>query len=481
MVFTTHFFLFYFLPATLLFYYLLPRAGKSLFLTLVSYVFYGWANPKWVLLLLFSTAVDFGCGLWIENLRHSSKGKGLLIKNAKPNTAKWALIVSLVSNLGLLGIFKYFDFLAMSFNQMALAFGSDHELLELLHFSLPVGISFYTFQSMSYTIDIYRGQARALRNPLQFACYVALFPQLVAGPIVRYKDLACQLLERTHTLEKFATGILWFCLGFSKKILLANPMGFLADTCFQAGFLTTVDAWLGLFAYAFQIYFDFSGYSDMAIGLGLMLGFTFPINFNSPYHATSITDFWRRWHISLSTWLRDYLYIPLGGNRKGKHRTYLNLAIVMLLGGLWHGASWNFVIWGALHGCWLALERAFKHHTLLQKEPRWLKLARTFFLVCLAWVFFRAETLTHALAYLRMLFGLQDLPTNAMLISHTMQHPLSLAALGLAGIIIWRCPNTHALTQTSHKKVVILAMGAMVVAVAVMWIQAANPFLYFQF
>ena len=236
--------------------------------------------------------------------------------------------------------------------------------------TLPLGISFYTFQSMSYTIDVYRGRSAALRDPIDFACYVSMFPQLVAGPIVRFNEIADQLLERTHSWEKVARGTSFFALGMAKKILLANPCGKIADLCFDAGSLHPLDAWYGVTAYAFQIYFDFSGYSDMAIGLGLMLGFVFPRNFDSPYTSRSITEFWRRWHMSLSRWLRDYLYIPLGGNRKGNARTYVNLAVVMLLGGLWHGASWNFLIWGGYHGALLAGERALGRERATARLPR---------------------------------------------------------------------------------------------------------------
>ncbi|MFW5751383.1 MAG: MBOAT family O-acyltransferase, partial [Planctomycetota bacterium] len=403
MIFSSHLFLFAFLPLCVAAYALVPRRGRSAMLALLSYVFYGWAHPPWVILMLVSTVLDFTCGLVIvRRARLEAQGRNypLLGKGTRRDRIqKLALASSVIGNLAVLGFFKYFDFTAESINHVAEAFGGDGAL-PLLYVALPVGISFYTFQTMSYTIDIYRGDGRALRNPLDFACYVAMFPQLVAGPIVRYHDVDRQLVERSHTWEKTARGCTLFACGFAKKVLLANPMGTIADAAFTADGLHTIDAWYGVVAYAFQIYFDFSGYSDMAIGLGLMFGFVFIKNFDSPYHADSITDLWRRWHISLSTWLRDYLYIPLGGNRGSTWRTYGNLATVMLLGGLWHGAAWTFVIWGAIHGAMLAFERAQGKDGAYRRLPRPLRITITFAVVCLAWIFFRAESLTQAGDYL---------------------------------------------------------------------------------
>jgi D-alanyl-lipoteichoic acid acyltransferase DltB (MBOAT superfamily) len=296
---------------------------------------------------------------------------------------------------------------------------------------LPIGISFYTFESISYNLDIYFGRARPaivwveelsghrpkslwarLRQELKalnaFACYITQFPHLVAGPIIRYQDLERQIHLRSHTVEKFARGVFFFALGLSKKVLIANPMGDVADAAFETHLLSAFDAWYGLLAYAFQIYFDFSGYSDMAIGLGLMVGFEFNKNFDSPYKSQSITEFWRRWHISLSTWLRDYLYVQLGGNRRGALRTYGNLMAVMLLGGLWHGASWNFLVWGGIHGAWLSVERIQGKASLYARSPAFVRVAVTFFIVNLAWVFFRAPDLAASLHYLQALFGMQD-------------------------------------------------------------------------
>ena len=352
MVFSSIVFLFLFLPPVLAGYYLLhafaPRFWKHLFLTLCSYVFYGWSNPWFVWLMLVSTAIDYVCARLMTDGFRSPRGATLPLLDlggTRTRGQRAALVASLVSNLALLGFFKYFNFGIDSWNALALALGAEGLALgTTLRIVLPLGISFYTFQSMSYTIDVYRGDGRAIRSFPDFACYVSMFPQLVAGPIIRFQEVADQIADRTHTVEKFARGVTFVCFGMAKKILLADTCGQIADFCFNAQQVSAAEAWTGVLAYAFQIYYDFSGYSDMAIGFGLMLGFMFAKNFDSPYRSASIGEFWRRWHLSLSNWLRDYLYIPLGGNRLGTRRTYANLIVVMLLGGLWHGASWNFVV-----------------------------------------------------------------------------------------------------------------------------------------
>jgi alginate O-acetyltransferase complex protein AlgI len=358
MVFSSQLFIFYFLPLALLAYYIAPRKARHLGLTAFSYVFYGWANPWFVFLMLGTTVVDYLVGLWIAGAFGHAEIPLLSEGGQRTRAQKLALASSIISNLSLLAFFKYFNFGLENYNSLMAALGlTAWQWDTALRVTLPLGISFYTFQSMSYTIDVYRGHARAIRSFIDFACFVSMFPQLVAGPIIRFSDVADQLRFRTHTAEKFARGSAMFSIGLAKKILLANPCGKVADIVFGATPAGTLDSWYGLIAYAFQIYFDFSAYSDMAIGLGLMIGFTFAKNFDSPYKSASITEFWRRWHISLSTWLRDYLYLPLGGNRRGPARTYANLATVMLLGGLWHGAAWTFVIWGGLHGALLVIER----------------------------------------------------------------------------------------------------------------------------
>lgn len=430
MVFSSHLFLFYFLPLALAGYYLSLLAGRVLrgatgwgtswlthgTLTLLSYLFYGWANPLFVVLMFSSTVIDYICGLFISRQWNWTKPIAALAPDGSRTTGqRVALAISICSNLSLLGFFKYFNFGLDSYNSVVTALGADdlawHTLLRI---TLPLGISFYTFQSMSYSIDVYRGDARAIRHFIDFSCYVAMFPQLVAGPIIRFQEVDDQLRHRRHTVEKFSRGVALFAMGLTKKVMLANPCGKVADVCFDAGSVVAVDAWVGAVAYAMQIYYDFSGYTDMAIGLGLMMGFMFPKNFDSPYLSQSITEFWRRWHISLSTWLRDYLYIPLGGNRAGLLGESGNVMFTMLIGGLWHGASWNFVAWGGLHGLFLLAERLGRR--ALPTGGLWrgagmkqIGIAVTFVCVCFAWVFFRAEDLATAVELCSAMLGANGL------------------------------------------------------------------------
>lgn len=472
MVFSSHIFLFYFLPLALLLYYAAPRAWKSLVLTLLSYVFYGWWNPWYTLLMLGSTIIDYWCG------------KMITAPGASEGQRKRGMWLSVAVNLSILGFFKYFWFFGTSASAISQRMGMGAlEMSPALFFLLPVGISFYTFQSMSYSIDLYRGHARPARNFVDFACYVSMFPQLVAGPIVRYGSVAEQLRSRAHTLEGFAHGFTRFNYGFAKKIILANPMGAIADACFGSGdgVLTASMAWVGVAAYAFQIYFDFSGYSDMALGLGRMFGFKFPENFNSPYKSKSITEFWRRWHISLSSFLRDYLYIPLGGNRLGSGRTYANLMIVMLLGGLWHGAQWTFVVWGAIHGGMLALERLMGRDSLYARLPSGLRVGITFVIVLIAWVFFRAENLEMAMRYLGAMFGAGGDAESAGVLTAFIMRPANWFYFGLCAVWTWCLPRTgdFLIRLTAWK--VALGLGLLVVGVMAMVTQGFNPFIYFQF
>ena len=485
MVFSSQIFFFYFLPLTLAVYYGLPRRGRHLALTLLSYVFYGWANPLFVVLLLVSTLINYFCGLKIAGERlmggsapseiQGSKGVGLREK-------KMWLAISVCTSLAMLGFFKYFNFAMENYNLLIQWLGLSHLKLETaIRVTLPLGISFYTFHLLSYTIDVYRGQAKVLRNFIDFSCYISLFTQLVAGPIIRFREIADQMANRTHTAEKFARGVAFVSLGLAKKVLLANPCGKIADVVFDAGSRGVLDAWYGLGAYAFQIYFDFSAYSDMAIGLGLMLGFVFPKNFDSPYLSQSITEFWRRWHISLSTWLRDYLYVPLGGNRKGVWRTYINLAVVMLLGGLWHGASWNFVIWGGIHGGMLVIERAQGKNAFYRRMPGPCRIAMTFFIVLIAWVFFRTPDLPPALVYLGSLFGLATVQAGAGLLGGILYQPYYWGTFSLAAVIVWGCPQTWDWTRTIPLwKAAPIAL-ALLISLAVLMTQAYNPFIYFIF
>jgi alginate O-acetyltransferase complex protein AlgI len=480
MVFSSYLFLFYFLPLALLLYYVAPRRAQHLVLTTLSYIFYGWANPLFVPLLLGSTTVDYVAGRVIARHPAAAAEEDGSRRRARP--ARVALVVSICSNLALLGFFKYFNFGVESMDALADWIGMPGLGLDVaFKVTLPLGISFYTFQSMSYTIDVYRGRAAAIRNFIDFACYVSMFPQLVAGPIIRFSEVADQLISRTHTTTKFARGVAFFCVGLAKKVLLANPCGKIADLAFDAGSLGPLEAWYGVTAYAFQIYFDFSGYSDMAIGLGLMLGFVFPKNFDSPYRSRSITEFWHRWHISLSTWLRDYLYLPLGGNRKGAARTYVNLFIVMLLGGLWHGAAWNFVVWGALHGALLATERLRGKAAFYGGLPAPARTGVTFMLVLIGWVFFRATDLPHAVRYLADMAAVGTPQEGAGLLAGIVYQPYYLGTFVLAAIIVWSAPQTWDWTRTLTTWKAAIILGLLAISAAVLATQAYNPFIYFIF
>jgi alginate O-acetyltransferase complex protein AlgI len=484
MVFSSHLFLFYFLPLALGVYYALPRGGRHLALTLLSCVFYGWADPRFLLLLIGTTVVDYVMALAIAGASPWSKRPiaALPVGGDRSRFQRLAIMLSIVSNVGVLAFFKYFNFAADSYVRVAAMLGWGHEVVTPMRIVLPLGISFYTFQSLSYTIDVYRGHARATRNLIDLACFVSMFPQLVAGPIIRYSDVADQLASRTHTPTKFARGVAFFALGLAKKVLLANPCGTVADLLFDTPGIGAVDAWYGAVAYAFQIYFDFSGYSDMAVGLGLMMGFMFAKNFDSPYRSASITEFWRRWHLSLSTWLRDYLYVPLGGNRRGRGRTYGNIAIVMLIGGLWHGAAWTFVVWGGIHGALLIAERMRGRRPLLgDAVPRGVNVAVTFVLVTVAWVFFRAADLHSAMSYCRAMFGVGAHTEAATLVRGVVYQPYYLAMVLACAGVTWLSPQTWDFTRTLPTWKVAWATAMLWVAMLVLATQAYNPFIYFIF
>ncbi len=392
MVFSSVTFLFFFLPTVLILNRIIPQKGRNIFLIFASLFFYWWGEHDFVLVMLFSIGMNYTIGVGIQN------GQTIGLKK------KW-LVAGIVLNLGLLGFYKYAGFLVANLG-LAWEMTGGAPLADLnLH--LPIGISFFTFQALSYIIDVYRQNARAMRRPTGVALYISSFPQLIAGPIVRYTQIKSQLERRWIPAQRMAYGIKRFVLGLGKKILIANTLAVAADSIFalpvEAVSLQT--AWLGIICYTLQIYFDFSGYSDMAIGIGHMLGFSFPENFNYPYISKSVREFWQRWHISLSTWFRDYLYIPLGGNRNGSLKTFRNLLLVFFLCGLWHGASWNFVIWGLFHGVFLGLERGRAFTRILTKIP-FLGRLYTLFIVMVGWVFFRSETLSQAMAYLATMFGL---------------------------------------------------------------------------
>ncbi|HNV21642.1 MAG TPA: MBOAT family protein [Candidatus Hydrogenedentes bacterium] len=466
MVFTSHIFVFYFLPLVLLAYYAVPWK-RNLLLLFASYIFYGWWDPRFVALMFLATLANYVCGGIIARAPHGSR------------TRHAALVAAVAISLGMLGFFKYFVFAQNNLNALVVWFGGTP--FPVLQVVLPVGISFFVFQSLSYSIDVYRGESPPVRSLADFACFVALFPQLIAGPIVRYNTIAEQLVEREHSLDKFACGTALFILGFAKKVLLANAMGAVADAVFGAETRGCLDAWFGVCAYAFQIYYDFSGYSDMAIGLGRMFGFEFLRNFDSPYLADSITDFWRRWHISLSTFLRDYLYIPLGGNRKGPWRTYANLAIVMLLGGLWHGASWVFVIWGAYHGFLLAFERWRGKESVYARLPRQIRVGFTFVLVLFSWVLFRSPTLAEAGAYFQALFALSNADGSPALLAGELYTRGNVGLMALCALVAFQRVQAFDWVQRMSWPRLLLVLAVFVYSLLTMFVQAFNPFLYFQF
>ncbi|MFN0059580.1 MAG: MBOAT family O-acyltransferase [Planctomycetota bacterium] len=462
MVFTSFTFLLLFLPLVLLGYHAAPLRRRNAVLLGASLLFYGFWRVDFVLLLLLSSAIDFGLARAIHNSSSVARRRGLLT-------------LSVVANLGLLGYFKYFNFAMENLNLALSGFGAPPLWWEEV--VLPVGISFYIFQTMSYTIDVYRGHVVPARRFSDFACYVCLFPQLVAGPIVRYQSVAAQLVARDHSVERFARGVFLFALGFNKKVLIANNVAPVVDAVFALDTPGAANAWVGTLSYALQIYFDFSGYSDMAIGLGLFFSFDFPHNFNSPYQARSITEFWRRWHISLSTWLRDYLYIPLGGSQRGRLRTYVNLFVTMLLGGLWHGASWNFVAWGALHGVALAVERALGQRTIYARLPAPVQIAITFTLVALAWIPFRADSWTATCA---MFGGLFDTGAATPLVYEASQNIFLLIAAAGSAIALFATNSARHLRELSNFSMG-LQLALFVLAVHELAGQGFNPFLYFQF
>lgn len=485
MVFSSHIFLYYFLPMALVLWFAAPGPAQHLLLSLLSYVFYGWANPLFVPLMLCSTALDYVSGLVISG-QTPAWGRSVSVSLPRDGRRtfrqKAALTITVMLNLSLLAFFKYFNFGVDSWNQLVQGLGwASAGLDTAFRVTLPLGISFWTFHAISYVVDVYRGDARAIRNYVDYSCYVGMFPQLVAGPIVRFQDVAEQLSDRTVSLEKIASGIVFFSIGLAKKILLANPCGQTADIAFDADSPGLLESWTGLLAYAFQIYFDFSGYSDMAIGLALIHGFQFVRNFNSPYQSQSITEFWRRWHISLSAWLRDYLYIPLGGNRGGALRTRMNLLLVMIIGGLWHGAAWTYVTWGALHGVLLCVERARGWNSLVNRFPEPVRVALTFLVVCLTWVVFRAHSIPHALRYFASLAGLTDPAAEGQLVTALIFRVDVYFSLTAAALVTWLAPQSWDFTRRITWPSALLAIGLLWASMAGLAIQSFNPFIYFMF
>lgn len=469
MVFSSIVFLLFFLPAALALNFVLPPRARNAALLFSSLVFYFWGEGFTVLLLLFSAFSVYFCGLLLHQNRTTNPARARLI-----------LFFAVCVNLSFLGYYKYANFFVLD---VLHAGNTGWE-----HVALPVGISFFTFQAISYIIDVYRGDIRPARSFTTLACYIASFPQLVAGPIVRYRDIETDLHDRKTSVKDFSQGANRFFLGLGKKVLIANPLAQCADTLFAlpSGQIGPGEAWLGTLAYSLQIYYDFSGYSDMAIGLGRMLGFHFPENFNYPYIANSIQDFWRRWHISLSTWFRDYLYIPLGGNRVSPLRTYANLATVFLLCGFWHGAAWTFVAWGAYHGLFLVLERLFLGK-MLHRLPGLVRHAYALLVVLGGWVIFRAETLPQALEFLRAGAMLGGIATNPHQIERVLTNDV-LLALGMGLFFSWpvypRLKNALAASNAAgwlrpaHQG---MLLGVYMICLFRLSASTYNPFLYFRF
>ena len=464
MVFSSLTFLLWFLPCVLLVYFIVPKKAKNAVLFAFSLLFYAWGEPVYVGLMIFSTVLDYCCGRAVEKYRGTPK-------------AKIGLFVSVIVNLSLLCLFKYTDFFIGTINGI---FGSS---LPLLNLPLPIGISFYTFQTMSYTIDVYRGDAKAQKNILSFGAYVSLFPQLIAGPIVRYQTIADQIDERTHSFDKFGEGVKRFVGGLGKKVLLANNIGLLWSVIAKSGELTVVSSWLGIIAFAFQIYFDFSGYSDMAIGLGKMFGFDFLENFDHPYVSKSITEFWRRWHISMGTWFRDYVYIPLGGNRKGLAVQLRNIAVVWLLTGFWHGASWNYVLWGVFYGVILILEKFFLLKRL-QKAPAFLSHLYTLLCVAVGWVLFAFEDIRQGWTFFKAMFGGAAFCSSTAIYQLLSYGPLLLLCAVAAtplGTKLYHKLNAKCSAGLMATADMIGLAAVTGLAVAFLISGSYNPFLYFRF
>lgn len=464
MVFSSLVFMFAYLPITLLAYYLVPRQGRNIFLFIVNLIFYGWGEPRLVLLMVFNIFFNYIGGWLVDKYRAYAKKKKLF------------LILTCVLDIGILAVFKYTGMITETLNM--LPFLNIPEL----QISLPIGISFYTFQTMSYVIDVYRDDAPVSKNFINFGTYVALFPQLIAGPIVRYRDIAEQLVNRRETLEMFTKGVKLFMVGLAKKVIIANTMGTLTTNIFA----TTdengvVGTWVGMIAYTFQIYFDFSGYSDMACGLGNMMGFEFLKNFNYPYIAKSITDFWRRWHISLSTWFKEYVYIPLGGNRKGVKRQILNLLIVWGLTGLWHGAAYNFVLWGLYYGLLLILEK-FVLKKFLDRLPSFVQHIYTLFIIIIGWGLFYFKDVGQLGEFMVDLFNFGngicgDQAFNLIMSNLPMLIIAAVASTPLATMLY---------TRFEHRRFMwipetLYCMGVLAVSTASLVNQSYNPFLYFRF
>jgi len=468
LVFSSLVFIFAFLPLTILIYYISPKHLRNLVLLIASLIFYAWGEPLYILLMIFTTVFDYTCGLLIE------KYKG------KKRTSKGIFIVSIIVNLGMLGFFKYSGFIVENINKIFNLSLNSHNL------PLPLGISFYTFQTMSYVIDVYLDKVPVQKNIISFGTYVTMFPQLVAGPIVRYSDVCNEIDNRNESIYLFGEGAELFIIGLAKKVLLANNIGALWKTIKATPIdkLSTLSAWIGIIAFTFQIYFDFSGYSDMALGLGKMFGFHFPENFNYPYISKSVTEFWRRWHISLGAWFREYVYIPLGGNREGRLKQYRNIFIVWFLTGLWHGASWNFVLWGLYFGVLVTLEKIFLLKWL-DKKPKFIGHIYTLIVVIVGWVIFEFQDVSQVTLFIKTMFGFGGNPaydSNSIYYLYTNALPFIILAICSTPLI----KNIVSKIEMKQKAGFSIAMPViymviMFVCTAYLVNESYNPFLYFRF
>ena len=473
MVFSSNVFLFLFLPVFLAAYYLLPFRWRSAWILAGSYALYAWWRVDFLWLLVAITVVAYWFGLRLD-------------RQPDGPARRWTLTAAIVLNLGALAYFKYANFGIESFNAITQTFGLQP--FAWTPILLPIGLSFFVFHAISYIVDVYRREEPPTHKLLDFAAFIALFPHLIAGPVLKYNLLADQFRHRTHTVEKFSYGATRFMTGFAKKVLIADTIAPLVTASFSQLAPTLADSWLGALAYTLQLYFDFSGYSDMAIGLAAMMGFKFPENFNHPYISRSITEFWRRWHMSLSSWLREYLYISLGGNRKGRGRTYLNLWLTMVLGGLWHGANWTFVLWGVWHGSLLALERRMKEASLWKPSPAWLTIPGTMLLVIVGWVMFRADSVPDALRMYAGMLGLNGVPLSDTLAWQV--RGSELATMALAVVLVYVAPwwgnkvgdvGSRLLRPGLAVGATVALLPLFVLAIMKLSAQSYTPFLYFQF
>lgn len=471
MVFSSAIFLFIFLPIVLITYYLLPKKWRNIILLMASIFFYTWGEPTFIFIMLASITVDFFIAKALPKKERAAK--------------RHLLILSICLNIGLLAYFKYANFFIANIQHLYHCLGL--RTFEWMSVALPIGISFVTFQKISYMVDVYRGDHEPQTRWDNLCLYILMFPQLIAGPIVRYKEIAPQLANRTDNADSRLNGLLRFIIGLSKKLLIANVLAVQVDTIFaiDPNQLSSGTAWLGMIAYSLQIYFDFSGYSDMALGLGKLFGFDFPENFNFPYIAQSFTEFWKRWHITLGKWMMDYLYIPLGGNRIRKSRTYLNLFIVFLLSGLWHGAAWTFVFWGIYHGIFLVLDK-LGLHKILQKAGRIPATLFTILFVMIGWVMFRAENMGYAGAYIRQLFAFQTIADNVIFDTRF----IVILIISILGALIGLSAKVESfVNQLFHKQhsncqwvtLFILAIILYMLCGSTLLAGGFNPFIYFRF